>query len=81
MKTGGLVHPSYSYDLSACGFLVFGRAKTVLQNRRFVDSGDIVEALTSLFGSVTFNELHPLFQNWIRRLEWVIRKCGEHFTE
>jgi hypothetical protein len=41
----------------------------------------VIEALTNLWDSVTFEELHSVFLNWIERLEWVIRYSGEYFTK
>jgi histone-lysine N-methyltransferase SETMAR len=72
-----LVHPPYSPDLSPCDFWVCGRAKIALQNRRFTDANAVIEALTDLFDSVTFEEL----QKEIERLEWVIRHNGEYFIK
>jgi hypothetical protein len=81
MKTERLAHPPYSPDLSPCDFWFFGRAKTALQNRRFTDADAVIEALTDLFDSVTFEELQKVFQNGIERLEWVIRHTGEYFIK
>jgi hypothetical protein len=52
-----------------------------LQNRRFSDADAVIEALTDLFDSVTFEELQNVFQNWIERFEWVIRHNGEYFIK
>jgi hypothetical protein len=38
-----------------------------LQNGRFADVHAVVEALTGLFDSVTFEELQNVLQNWIER--------------
>jgi hypothetical protein len=76
-----LILPSDSPDLSPRDFWSSGLAKTALGNRRFVDSDDIIEALTDLFDRATFDELQRLFQSWIRRSEWVNRNSGQHFTE
>ena len=81
MKIERLVQPPYSPDLSPCDFWFFGRAKTALQNRRFANADEVIEALTNLWDSVTFEELHSVFLNWIERLEWVIRHSGEYFTK
>jgi hypothetical protein len=40
-----------------------------------------VEALTDLLGRVTFEELQSVFQNWIERLEYVIRHNEEYFIK
>jgi hypothetical protein len=41
----------------------------------------MVQALTDLFDSVTFDELQSVFQNWIERLKSVIRHNGEDFIK
>jgi hypothetical protein len=81
MKIERLTHPAYSADLSLCDFWFFGLAKIALQNRRFTDADAVIEALTDLFDSVTFEELQNVFQNWIERLESVIRHNGEYFIK
>jgi hypothetical protein len=48
-----------------------------LQNQRFADADAVIEALTDLFDSVTFEELQSVFQNWIGRWQWVIRHNGQ----
>jgi hypothetical protein len=39
----------------------------------------VLEELTDLFDTVTSEEFQSVFQNWIERLEWVIRHNGEYF--
>jgi hypothetical protein len=81
MEMKRLLFLSHSPDLSPCDFWCLGWAKTALRNRRFVDLDDVVETLIDIFNNVTFDELPRVFQNWIRRLEWVIRNSGEFFIE
>jgi hypothetical protein len=52
-----------------------------LQNSRFADAEAAVEGLTDLFGNVTFEELQNVFQNWIERLNWVLRHNAEYFIK
>jgi hypothetical protein len=81
MKLQKLDHRAYSPDLSRCDFWFFGRSKTAIQNQCFQDSDELIEALTYLFGSVTFEEPQSVFHNWIWRLRWVIENRGEYFDE
>jgi hypothetical protein len=81
MKTEQLAHPSYSAGLSSGNFWFFGRAKTALQNRRFADADVMVRGLSDLFDSVIFEELQRVFQNWIKRLEWLLRHNGQYFIK
>jgi histone-lysine N-methyltransferase SETMAR len=81
MNLQRLDHPAYSPDLNPCDFWFFGRAKTAIQNQSFQDPDELIEALTNLFDSITFEELQIVFHNWIRRLRWVIENKGEYFHE
>jgi hypothetical protein len=63
MKIERLADPVYSPDLSQSDFSFFGSVKTALQNRSFADADAVVEALTDLSDSVTFEELRSGFQN------------------
>jgi hypothetical protein len=66
MKIERLDHLPYSLGLSPWDRFFLGRAKTALRDRRFVDSDDVIETLTNLLDSVTFDELQRVFQTWIR---------------
>jgi histone-lysine N-methyltransferase SETMAR len=81
LKLTRLTHPPYSPDLSPCDFWFFGRAKTAFRDQSFADADELLEALTNLFDSITFEELQSVFKNWIKRLEWVIAHGGEYFPE
>jgi hypothetical protein len=63
MKIERLADPAYSPELSQSDLCLFGSAKIALQNRRFADANAVVDALTDLFDSVTFEELRSGFQN------------------
>jgi hypothetical protein len=80
-KLQRLDHPAYSPHLSPFDFRFFGRAKTAIQTKSFKDPDELIEALTNLFDSITFEELQSVFHNWIRRMRWVIQKRGEYFHE
>jgi hypothetical protein len=41
----------------------------------------MVKELTDFFDGVTFEEFQRVFQNWIERLEWVVRDNGEYFIQ
>jgi hypothetical protein len=81
MKIERLTHPLDSPDLSPCDFWFFGWAKTALQNQRFADADAVIEALTDLFDSLTFEELQSVFENCSERLEWIIRQNGKYFIK
>jgi hypothetical protein len=81
MKIERLAYPPSVPDLSPYDFWFFGWANTALQNQRFTDADAVIEARTDQFDSVTFEELQNVLQNWIERLEWVIRHNGENFIK
>jgi hypothetical protein len=63
MKIERLADPAYSPELNQSNFCFFGSVKTALQNRRFADANAVVDALTDLRETVTFEELRSGFQN------------------
>jgi histone-lysine N-methyltransferase SETMAR len=81
LKLTRLAHPAYSPDISPCDFWFFGRARGALQNRTFLDSTALLEALAECWMTVTFDELQSVFLNWITRLEWVIQHGGDSFIK
>jgi histone-lysine N-methyltransferase SETMAR len=81
LKLTRLPHPPYSPDISPCDFWFFGRAKGALQNRTFIDATALLEALTELWMTITLEELQSVFQNWIKRLDWVIQNGGKYFPK
>jgi hypothetical protein len=50
-------HQSYSSDLSPCDFWVFGLFKEKLKEHELSTAEQIIEAITAICGSVTFDEL------------------------
>jgi hypothetical protein len=41
----------------------------------------IIEAITAVRDSVTFDELQSVFAEWIQRLTWVTTARGEYYTK
>jgi hypothetical protein len=81
LKLTRLAHPAYSADISPCDCWSFGRAKGALQNRTFLDSTALLEALAECSTTISFDELQSVFLNWITRLEWVIQHGGDYFSK
>jgi hypothetical protein len=78
LKLTGLAHPP---DISPCDFWFFGRAKGALQNRTFLDSSALLEALAECWMTISFDKLQSVFPNWITRLEWVIQHVGGYLMK
>jgi histone-lysine N-methyltransferase SETMAR len=74
-------HPPYSPDLSPCDFWFFGMVKEFLKGKAFTSSFDIQTALAKVWNDLTFEEVARVFQEWRRRLEWVIENGGEYYHE
>jgi hypothetical protein len=78
MKIERLSRPPHR---SPDNFWFFGSAKTALRDRTFADADTVVEPLTDHFEGVTFEALQSVFQNWIERLEWIIRHSGQNLMK
>jgi hypothetical protein len=63
MKIERLADPAYSPELNQSDFFFFGSVKPALQNRRSADANAVVDALTDLCDTVTFEELRSGFPN------------------
>jgi hypothetical protein len=61
--------------------LVFRTSQDCHTDKSFQDPDELIEALTNLFDSMTFEETQSVFHNWTRRLRWVIEKREEYFHE
>jgi hypothetical protein len=59
-------HPSYSPDLSPCGFWLFGVLKQKMKEWVFQSE-------------LTFEDIQKVFHNWMERLIWVIANSGEYY--
>jgi hypothetical protein len=69
MKIKRLVHPPCWLDRSPCDFWLCEPDKTALLDRRFADADTMVEARTTFWEIITFQELQSLSQESIERLK------------
>jgi hypothetical protein len=74
-------HPSYSPDINACDFWMFGDFKGKLKERHLQSPEEIITAFQELWDSITFEELQMLFESWRNRLRWTIEDDGECFRK
>jgi hypothetical protein len=74
-------NPAYSPDISPCDFWLFGFLKKKLKEQELSTSDEILEAITTIWNDVTFEELQSGFSIWIQRVTWVIEHGGEHYNE
>jgi hypothetical protein len=73
--------PPYSPDISPCDFWLFGTLKYILRDREFSSSEGIKDAIAQIWNDLTFDGVHSVFRNWIRRLAWVTENDGEYISE
>jgi hypothetical protein len=59
-------HPAYSPDISPCDFWLFGLPKETLKKQKLSTSDEIIEAITTIWNEVTFEELPNEFSEWIQ---------------
>jgi hypothetical protein len=64
--------PAYSPDVSPCNFWLLDFLKEKLQEQELSTSNEIIEAITTIWNDVTFEELQSLLSEWIQRVTWVI---------
>jgi hypothetical protein len=65
-------HPPYSPDISPCNFWLFGTLKGNLKDQESNSSNEIEEAIFGIWDDFTFDNVQSVFQNWMRRLAWII---------
>jgi hypothetical protein len=75
-KTERAPHPSCSPDIGPRDFWLFGFLKEKLQEQESSTSNEIIEATTTIWNDVTFEELQSGFSDWIQRVTWVIEHGG-----
>jgi histone-lysine N-methyltransferase SETMAR len=69
-------HPAYSPDLAPSDFFLFGRLKTHPGSLRFETPDEIETWISGKFDEFKPGELQAVFNEWERRLEWVIHNKG-----
>mgnify|MGYP001073832873 CR=1 FL=1 len=74
-------HPAYSPDISPCDFWLFARCKNLLEEKVILNDEQLINEIQNIFDTLTFEELQSVFNEWIRRLEWVIENNGEYINE
>jgi hypothetical protein len=57
---------TYSPDISPRDFWSFGFLKEKLKEQELSTSSEIIEAMTTIWNDVTFEELQTVFSKWIQ---------------
>ena len=71
--------PPHSPDLSPCDYYLFGMLKQRLQWKDTTTEVDLANAVVEILNNIPEDEWQRVFDNWIKRLEWVIENDGEFF--
>jgi len=71
-------HPPYSPDISPTDFFLFGEIKRQLKGKTFRDSNELLAGIAAITDSINRETREKVFENWIRRLEYVIGSGGEY---
>jgi hypothetical protein len=64
-----LPDPAYSPDLSPCDCWLFGVLKAKVKDQAFQTVEEISDAIPWIWNAMSFEQLQPVFLNWMERLE------------
>jgi hypothetical protein len=73
-KIEDLPHPAYSSDLTTSGFFLFRYIKRKLFYYNCESREDLLNAVTEMFSGVNQEMVLNVFEFWVNRLNWVIRR-------
>ena len=79
LKLKSIPHPPYSPDISPCDFWLFGYLKKYLEDKEIKSEHQLKTQILTAWEHVTFEELHSVFLEWIKRLKWIIENNGEYY--
>jgi hypothetical protein len=71
-----MAQPTYSPDLAPSDFFLFGYLKQKLQGVHILDREKLKSEIIRIFGEIGPDVLISVFENWIKRLEWVLQNAG-----
>lgn len=83
LKENGITvapHPPYSPDLAPSDFYLLGWIKNNNQKIRFQSPEEIREWIQEKFATISKETLKEVFQDWKRRLTWVINNEGSYIS-
>ena len=72
-------HPPYSPDLSPSDFYLFGYIKNQLEGEAFDEPDHLYLKIQEILCSIPKETLIAVFDEWIRRCEWVIKHKGDYY--
>ena len=80
-KAKRVEHPPFSPDLAPSDFFLFGALKEKLSGSCFSGTEDLISKIREIFENISKETLVSVYENWSRRLSWVIENHGEYYTQ
>jgi len=72
-------HPPFSPDLAPSDFYLFGYIKNLLAGTSYKTPEDLSFAIQQILEGIPEHMLITVFEEWQRRLEYVINNNGDYF--
>jgi len=76
-----LPHPPYSPDLAPSDFSLFGYLKTNLHSKKCNDQSELQQEVTEFLSNLPSNWFEHVWDEWDKRLRWVIENLGKYYTK
>jgi transposase len=73
-----LPHPAYSPDIAPSDFYLFGNVKRKLEGLMAETPEELFDNVISILLEIPLEELHRVFNEWVRRVEAVIDANGDY---
>jgi len=75
-----LPHPPYSPDIAPSDFALFGWLKGQLAHRDIANRTELERAIRELLAGIPETWFLAVWEEWEKRLEWVVENNGEYFV-
>jgi hypothetical protein len=69
---------AYSSDLSPSDFFLFGMLWERMSGASYSSPDELISAISELIASSPKGQLVSVYENWMKRLNWVIKYRGEY---
>jgi hypothetical protein len=73
-------HPRYSPDIAPSDFWFFEWSKREMKGQAFSSREPVKTFLLEMWATMDSGQLFGVFNKWMKRLEYVIKSGGEHYT-
>jgi hypothetical protein len=73
--------PAYNPDPSPSGFSLFEMLKQRMSGTSYSWPDELISAISEMTASLRKDQLASVYQNWMKRLIWVIRHLEEYYRK